>query len=235
MCATHPPLTIPLDSSTSSLTCARADGELRLANVPSPGRGLVQVFWNGRWGTLSQDNFGIRQARATCRQLGWQTGAPVYGAALRYGRRAEPVYTLNTYDCDWAADRLYDCVLQRRLDLLNPNALMDNGTSYNFTAGVECRNGGWVRYVHPSLHVRTRAVSCLISQPEPLSACFVAGSMPFLPSGLMNMMKLVGCGRTGAPVQTWMGNPQPSAPSSTTTAGGRTARQNADFALWQCD
>ena len=35
--------------------------------------GLIEVYFNGRWGTVCNDSFGLYKAIATCKQLGYNT------------------------------------------------------------------------------------------------------------------------------------------------------------------
>ena len=36
-----------------------------------PSQGLVEVYCNGQWGTICDDQFGQEEADTVCRQLGY--------------------------------------------------------------------------------------------------------------------------------------------------------------------
>jgi hypothetical protein len=111
------------------------------AGLSASGRGLVQVLWDGVWGTLHQNGWSFQAARTVCRELGWSTGAPVVSAGTRYGRRSDPIINANWYSCRWDSWRLADCWGGPIRDFVQP----ENVTSFNDTAGVECRNGAYMR------------------------------------------------------------------------------------------
>ena len=72
-----------------ALDTAQSRGELRLvrgsATSYSYTSGRLEIFMNGRWGTICNDaDFGLNEAIVACQQLGWN-GASSYGYSTSMG------------------------------------------------------------------------------------------------------------------------------------------------------
>ncbi|CAB4013640.1 deleted in malignant brain tumors 1 -like, partial [Paramuricea clavata] len=92
----------------------------------SNGNGRVEVFYNGRWGTICHYNWDIWDARVVCRQLG-------YGNAVRALRGYRPHGTgqiwLSYVGCTGNEENLISC---------SHNGWGNHNCGHYEDAGVEC-------------------------------------------------------------------------------------------------
>ncbi len=85
-----------------------AAGSLRLMGGSSDLEGRVEVFHNGRWGTVCHDLWDDRDAAVACRQLGYHGGTPIVRSPSRFGEGTGPIY-LDNVECRGNESRLIDC------------------------------------------------------------------------------------------------------------------------------
>ncbi|KAL4431625.1 hypothetical protein ABPG77_001467 [Micractinium sp. CCAP 211/92] len=69
--------------------------------------GRVEVWHNGRWGTVCSDFFGPQEARVVCRQLGYNTAGRVW-PSTRFGRGTGTIW-LDDLACTGSEARLESC------------------------------------------------------------------------------------------------------------------------------
>ena len=104
----------PVDNATAT------HGEVRLLDGPEAREGRLEVFHDGRWGTVCDDRMGEADngaAGVACRLLGYEDGSPVFGTYGRPGvsEAAQPIW-LDDLHCPDGLDRhgdtpatLFDC------------------------------------------------------------------------------------------------------------------------------
>ena len=92
-----------------SLYIASADqnGDIRLVNGETENCGRVEVFYDGEWGTVCDDKWGVVDGDAACRQLGYESAANVYWSAY-FGKGVGPIW-LDNLRCRSQDNLLSEC------------------------------------------------------------------------------------------------------------------------------
>ncbi|NXJ68019.1 C163A protein, partial [Rostratula benghalensis] len=91
----------------AGVTCTEAV-ELRLVAGGSPCAGRVEVKLQGRWGTVGDDDWNMKDAEVVCQQLGCGSAVGAYAAAFRFGRGDGPI-SLAVVNCQGHEATLWDC------------------------------------------------------------------------------------------------------------------------------
>ena len=109
---------------------------VRLVNGTTDYEGRVEVYYNGRWGTVCDDGWDLNDAQVVCRQLDFPAAIATRGNAY-YGEGSGPIL-LDDVNCVGTELNIEDCS-HRGMRLSN----CDHGED----AGVKCRvTNGMYKY-----------------------------------------------------------------------------------------
>ncbi|XP_035670254.1 deleted in malignant brain tumors 1 protein-like, partial [Branchiostoma floridae] len=80
---------------------------LRLVGGSTEHEGRVEVYHDGKWGSICDDGFGLSDAEVVCRHLGFP-GAEGVPSGASFGEGTGPIW-LNDVDCDGNETNLQNC------------------------------------------------------------------------------------------------------------------------------
>ena len=100
---------------------------VRLVGGATYNKGRVEVYYNGEWGTVCDNEWDDVDAGVVCRQLGYGSfGTSVHSA--HFGRETRPILLTNV-SCNGNESRLISCSYQ---------SLANESCSHSKTAGIVC-------------------------------------------------------------------------------------------------
>lgn len=123
--------------------CQDAD-LVRLVDGPTGHEGRVEVYANGRWGTICDDEFDIKEANVICRMLGYSGAVQAYDRAY-YGQGRGRIQ-MDQLNCAGDETDIFDCPIN--------STIGTHDCTHREDAGVECNIYPTVREKPLSLSVR---------------------------------------------------------------------------------
>ncbi|XP_071476063.1 scavenger receptor cysteine-rich domain-containing protein DMBT1-like [Diadema antillarum] len=104
---------------------------VRLVGGSSYYEGRVEIYYNGAWGTVCDDNWDDDDARVVCRQLGYSTSHAQAVTGGTYGQGSGSIL-LDNVECDGWESSLASC---------SSNGWYSHNCGHHEDAGVRCGKG----------------------------------------------------------------------------------------------
>ncbi|XP_063962816.1 deleted in malignant brain tumors 1 protein-like isoform X2 [Lytechinus pictus] len=111
----------------AGVVCSRATGEVRLVGSSRQNEGRVEILVNGRWGTVCDDLWDLRDANVICRQLGYGDAISAPQSAFFGAGRGDIL--LDDVSCTGSEGDILDC---------SHAGIGTNNCGHNEDAGVVC-------------------------------------------------------------------------------------------------
>jgi lysyl oxidase-like protein 2/3/4 len=84
----------------------KEEGAIRLVGGQSDNEGNVEIFHNGRWGNICDDEWDKYEVEVVCRQLGFTAGKATHSGAFGHARRK---YWMDNLYCNGREKELSEC------------------------------------------------------------------------------------------------------------------------------
>ncbi|XP_052233588.1 scavenger receptor cysteine-rich type 1 protein M130-like isoform X2 [Dreissena polymorpha] len=125
----------------ASVICA-SEGQVYLSGTDNNYQGRVEVFLNGRWGTICDDSFGQNEAKVVCGMLGFPRNGSLSRGASAFGPgvETEPIH-LDNVQCAGTEASILDCQ-HNRVDVSDCGHSEDVGVLCQADASVKVRLTG---------------------------------------------------------------------------------------------
>ena len=89
-----------------SLLLAITDGSVRI-NGSAKSTGRVEVFYDGKWGTICDDAWDLNDANVVCRQAGYKRALQAYRGSA-HGQGSGPIW-LDDLACSGSESSVHEC------------------------------------------------------------------------------------------------------------------------------
>ena len=111
----------------SNFLCVAIEGDIRLVNGNNASEGRVEIYLQGRWGTICDDYWDITSATVVCKQLGFLDAISAVGNA-EFGEGSGPIL-LDDVDCVGNEAALIHC---------SARPIKEHNCVHSEDAGVRC-------------------------------------------------------------------------------------------------
>ncbi|XP_052811437.1 adhesion G protein-coupled receptor L3-like isoform X2 [Mya arenaria] len=138
------------------------DTKVRLIDGRTTDEGRVEVYVNGRWGTICDDSFDTNAASVVCRMLHINVTDAIVISGGYYGEGNGPIW-LDDVRCLGNESNIADCA-HNKLGRTNCEHYEDVGVLC--ATDAICREADWRDYVGVKGNRSRRQYACLLGHPE---------------------------------------------------------------------